>query len=59
MENKKTTLAGAAQFLVVVFTQLQYVWDGIPETTVSLPAIFTSAAVFIGLLFARDARKEG
>ena len=56
--NWKTTVVGILQFLIVLFTALIALWDGVDTTVPDWNTVFASAVILFGMLSARDADKS-
>lgn len=54
-KNLKTTIAGALNFLVVVFNQALTLFDADPATNPDVGAIIAAAILLYGLIKAADA----
>lgn len=54
IKSWKTTLAGIMQFLILVWNQVQLLWDDDLATNPDWGMLFSSLIILIGLLTARD-----
>jgi hypothetical protein len=58
MQNSKTTLAGIGAILVAVGGALKALFDGDPTTNVDPTSTVAAIAAGIGLIMAKDAKKN-
>ncbi len=58
MNNKNTTIAGIGSILVAVGSVLVAWFDGDPATTPDIATAVAAVLAGIGLVLARDAKKE-
>lgn len=59
MTNRNTTLFGIGMILTAVGTALTALFDGKPETSADFAVLVPTVLGGIGLIFAKDAKKEG
>ena len=58
MNNRNTTVAGIGSILVAVGAVLTAIFDGNPETVPDYATAVAAILAGVGLIFAKDAKKE-
>ena len=54
LKSWKTSLGGLITALALSWKQLEFIWDGIPETNPDYNVIAASIGLLLTLIFARD-----